>query len=155
MKLKFWENLLHLLNWNSVKFETNPTVDLRAIIILIKNPGASLWKSFHELYYNYLLHITFLHGFCLHTFFFPMNNTFRHIRIKKISHTHSHLSPSKKHTQDNTFFCKPPIAPPWACSPCPVEGWKYFPSINGLFILHDPMIIENDFSLLWDLGENS
>jgi hypothetical protein len=33
-----------------------------------------------------------------------------------------------------------------------MEGWKSFPPINGLLILHEPMIIKNDFSLLWDLG---
>jgi len=26
-----------------------------------------------------------------------------------------------------------------------MEGWKSFRSINGLLILHEPMIIENDF----------
>jgi hypothetical protein len=36
-----------------------------------------------------------------------------------------------------------------------MEGWKSFLPINGLLILHDPMRIENDFSLLWDLRENS
>jgi hypothetical protein len=29
MMQKFWENILHLLNWNCLKFEINPTVDLR------------------------------------------------------------------------------------------------------------------------------
>jgi len=33
-----------------------------------------------------------------------------------------------------------------------MEGWKSFPPINGFLILHEPMKIEKDFSLLWDLG---
>ncbi len=127
-------------------------MDIRATTILIKNLGALSWKSFHELYYNYLLHITSLHGFCLHTFFFPMNNIFPHIRTKNLSHIHSPPSPSKKHTQDITSLGKPPITLPWACSPCPMEGWKSFLPINGLLIVHEPMRIENDFFLLWDLG---
>jgi hypothetical protein len=36
---------------------------------------------------------------------------------------------------------------PWTCSPCPMEVWKSFPPINGLFIFHEPMRIEW-FSLL-------
>jgi len=85
MKLKFWENFLHLLNWNQFKFETNPIMDMRATTILIKNPRAWSWKSFHELYYNYLLHITFFYGFCLHTFF-PWTTLF-HTKELRISHT--------------------------------------------------------------------
>ncbi len=151
MKLKFWENLVHFLNWNWFKFETNPTVDLRTKTILIKNPGALSWKSFHELYYNYLLHITSLHGFSLHNFF-PMNNTFSHIRTKNFAHTHSPPPPLKNTHKKTTFLGKPFITPPWTCSPCPMKGWKSFPPINGLLILHEPMRIKNDFSFLWDLG---
>ncbi len=84
----------HLLNWNWFKFDTNLTVDLRKTTILIKNRGALSWESFHEFYCNYLLPITSLHGFCLHTFF-PMNNTFPHIRTKNFSHFHSPPSPPK------------------------------------------------------------
>jgi hypothetical protein len=36
--------------------------------------------------------------------------------------------------------------------PCPMEGWKSFPPINGLLILHEPMRINKDSSLLWGLG---
>jgi hypothetical protein len=52
--LKFEENLLHLLNKNFFKFDTNPTVDLRGTIIWNKTPKALSWTSFHELHYNTL-----------------------------------------------------------------------------------------------------
>jgi len=45
--LKFEENLLHLLNKNYFKFDTNPTVDLGGTIIWNKTLEASSWKSFH------------------------------------------------------------------------------------------------------------
>jgi hypothetical protein len=70
---------------------------------------------------------------------------------KKFSHTHS-PPPSKKHMHDTTSLGKPPITPPWAYSPCPMQGSKSFPLINGLLILYEPTRIENNFSLLWDLG---
>jgi hypothetical protein len=52
--LKFGENLLHLLNKNYFKFDTNPTVDLGGINIWNKTPEALSWKSFHEFHYNTL-----------------------------------------------------------------------------------------------------
>jgi len=52
--LKFGENLLHLLNKNYFKFDTNPTMDLGEITIWKKTPKALSWKSFHELHYNTL-----------------------------------------------------------------------------------------------------
>jgi hypothetical protein len=33
MMLNFYEDILDLLNWNCLKFETNPTMDLREITI--------------------------------------------------------------------------------------------------------------------------
>jgi hypothetical protein len=69
MILKFWENIVHLLNWNWLKFEINPKVNLKRTIILNKNPKACSRKSFHELHYNYLLHTTSFHALFLHTFF--------------------------------------------------------------------------------------
>jgi hypothetical protein len=76
MMLKFLEDILHLLNWNYLKFETNPTVDLKETTILNKNPEACSWKSFHELHYNYFLHTTSFHAICLHTTFFPWTTFF-------------------------------------------------------------------------------
>jgi hypothetical protein len=55
MMLKFGENLLHLPNKNCFKVNTNPTVDLRGIIIWNKTPEALSWKSFHA----YFLHTSF------------------------------------------------------------------------------------------------
>jgi hypothetical protein len=52
--LKFEENLLHLLNKNFLKFDTNPTVDLGGTTTWNKTPEALSWKSFHELHYNTL-----------------------------------------------------------------------------------------------------
>jgi hypothetical protein len=52
---------------------------------------------------------------------------------------------------NNSFVYLPPITPPWTCSSCLTEVLKSFPPINGLLILHEPMRIENDFSLLWNL----
>jgi hypothetical protein len=52
MKLKFGENLLHLLNKNFFKFDTNLMVDLGGTTILDKTPEVLSWKSFHELHYN-------------------------------------------------------------------------------------------------------
>jgi hypothetical protein len=34
-------------------------------------------------------------------------------------------------------------------------SWKSFPPINGPLILHEPMRIENDFSLQWKWGWES
>ncbi len=82
MMLQFWENVVHLLNYFSLKFATNPMMDLRGTIILIKNPKANSWKSFHELHYNYLLHTTsfhallFAHIFLHEQHFFTHNNYF-------------------------------------------------------------------------------
>jgi len=53
--LKFEENLLHLLNENRFKFDTNPIVDLGGTIIWNKTPEALSWKSFYELQYKHLL----------------------------------------------------------------------------------------------------
>jgi hypothetical protein len=50
--LKFGMNLLHLLNKNCFKFDTNPTVYLGGTTIWNKTPEALSWKSFHELPYN-------------------------------------------------------------------------------------------------------
>jgi hypothetical protein len=52
--LKFGENLLHFLNNNYFKFDTNPTVDLGGKIIWNKTLEVLSWKSFHELHYNTL-----------------------------------------------------------------------------------------------------
>ncbi len=52
--LKFRENLLHLLNKNCFKFDTNPTMDLGGTTIWNKIPEALSWNSFHELQYNTL-----------------------------------------------------------------------------------------------------
>jgi hypothetical protein len=65
MMLKFWKNILHLLNWNYLKFETNPTLNLRKKTILNNNLKVCSWKSFHELHDNYLLHTTSFHVFFL------------------------------------------------------------------------------------------
>jgi hypothetical protein len=54
MMLKFEKNLLHLLNKNYYKFDTNPMVDLGETIIWNKTPKALSWKSFNELHYNTL-----------------------------------------------------------------------------------------------------
>jgi hypothetical protein len=53
--LKFEENLLHLLNKNEFKFDTNRTVDLGGTIIWNKTPVILSWKSFHA----YFLHTFF------------------------------------------------------------------------------------------------
>jgi hypothetical protein len=53
--LKFGENLLHLLNKNFFKVDTNPTVDLGGTIIWNKILEAYSWKSFHELHYKHPL----------------------------------------------------------------------------------------------------
>jgi hypothetical protein len=50
MMLKFGNNLLHLLNNNFLKFDTNPMVDLGETIICNKTPEALSWNSFHELH---------------------------------------------------------------------------------------------------------
>jgi hypothetical protein len=55
MMPKFGENLLHLLNNNFFKFDTNPIVDLGGKIIWNKTPEALSWKSFHELHYKHPL----------------------------------------------------------------------------------------------------
>jgi len=73
MMLKIGENLLHLLNKNFFKFDTNPTVDLGRTTIWNKTPEALSWNSFH--------------AYFLHTYF-PWT-TFPHIRTKFFSHIHS------------------------------------------------------------------
>ncbi len=62
-------------------------MDLRGNFILNNNLDACSWKSFHELHYNYLLHITFFHAFFLHIF--SMNNIISHVRTNFFSLTHS------------------------------------------------------------------
>jgi hypothetical protein len=51
--LNFGKNLLHLLNKNHFKFDTNLMVDLRGTSIWNKTPEALSWKSFHELHYKH------------------------------------------------------------------------------------------------------
>jgi hypothetical protein len=55
MMLKFGKNLLHLLNKNCFKFDTNLMVDLGGTIIWNKTPEVLSWKSFHELHYKHPL----------------------------------------------------------------------------------------------------
>jgi hypothetical protein len=55
MVLKFKEKLLHLLNKNFFKFDTNPTVDLGATTIWNKTLEVLSWKSFHEFHYKHPL----------------------------------------------------------------------------------------------------
>jgi hypothetical protein len=69
MMLKFGKNLLHLLNKNCFKFDTNLMVDLGGTIFWNKTPEALSWKSFRELHYKYLLHTTSFHAYFLHTSF--------------------------------------------------------------------------------------
>ncbi len=52
---KIRKNLLHLLNKNFLKFDTNLTMDLGGTIIWNKTPEALSWKSFHELHYKHPL----------------------------------------------------------------------------------------------------
>jgi hypothetical protein len=150
--LKFWEDILHLLNWICLKFETNPMVDLRGTTILNKNLEACSWKSFHELYYNYLLHMISFHALCLHTFFFT-NNIFSHIRTNSsLTHSFSSFllcSLGLQKTRTIHTLGKPPMTLLWACSPCPMEASKSSPPINGLLILQEPMRIENDLPSNW------
>ncbi len=92
MILKIRENLLHLLNKNYFKFDTNPTVDLGGTTIWNKTPEALSWNSFHA----YFLHTSF-----------PWK-TFPHIRTN-LFFTHSFSSFSLFSTQDTPFsFGKPP-----------------------------------------------
>jgi hypothetical protein len=62
-----------------LKLETNPMMDIKGITILVENPHACSWKSFHESHYNYLLHTTSFHE-----------------QLVFLSHIHSPL-PKKKH----------------------------------------------------------
>jgi hypothetical protein len=63
-------------------------MDLKGTIILIENPEACSWKSFHEPHYNYLLHTT-----CFHDFLFT--HIFFHEQLVLLSHTHSPCLPKK------------------------------------------------------------
>jgi hypothetical protein len=87
---------------------------------------------------------------------FSMNNLLSHIRTNVFSHTLllllCSLGPQKTHTIHT--FGKPPMTPPWTCSPCPMEASKSSPPINGLFILQEPMRIENDLLSNWFYDEN-
>ncbi len=61
MTLNFWEELLHLPNYNWSNFEANPTVDLRETINQPK---------FQRFHYHYLLHTTpfsYFHNLSLNT----------------------------------------------------------------------------------------
>ncbi len=92
MMLKIGENLLHLLNKNYFKFDTNPTVDLGGTTIWNKTLEALSWNSFH--------------AYFLHTYF-PWT-TFPHIRTNLFL-THSFSSLSLFPIQDTPFsFGKPP-----------------------------------------------
>jgi hypothetical protein len=96
MILKFWENILHLLNWNCLKSKTNPTMDLRGKIILNKKPEALSWTSFHELHYYYLLHNFFPCFLFAHIF--SMNHLFSHIKTNFfLTHSSSSFSSRKTH----------------------------------------------------------
>jgi hypothetical protein len=53
-----------------LKFETNSMVDLKGTIILIKVQMLVHGNYFINLNYDYLLHTTFFHVFCLHTICF-------------------------------------------------------------------------------------
>jgi hypothetical protein len=94
-----------------LKFETNPTIDLRGKIILVKNLEVCSWKSFHELHYNYLHTIPSVF-FYLHTFS-SMNNISSHITTSFPLKTHSPSLPKKK-TQDTKkiFSLKLSMTPP-------------------------------------------
>ncbi len=91
-----------------------------------------------------------------HIFFFSWTTIFPHIRtIFSLTPSFSSFS-FQKHIRSSLVSVRitsaPSIPPPWACSPCPMEVLKSFPPINGLLILHEPMRIDDDFFLPWNLG---
>ncbi len=95
MMLKFWKNILNLLNYFFLKFEIDPMVHLKGTTILVKNLEACSWKSFHELPLQLLITNNFLLCFfCLHTFA-SMNNISSHITTS-FPFTHSLSSSSQK-----------------------------------------------------------
>jgi hypothetical protein len=119
-------------------------VDLRGTTILNKNPEALAWKIFHKLHFKYYYSQFPSMLLFAHTFF--MNNTFPYLITKYFFHTSILLIFSPPKTQDTPL---PPWYPLLELVSLSNGSWKSFPPINGLLILHEPMRIENDFSLQW------
>ncbi len=126
-------------------------MDLKGKIILVNNPEACSWKSFYELHYDYLLHIIsfrvflFAHVFFHDQHFFTYNNYCSfHTLI---------LSQFQRKTQDKNSF-HPHF--PWPLHELVFfvqwKLWKSFPPINGLFIIHEPLTIDNDLTFQWSFG---
>jgi hypothetical protein len=122
-------------------------VDLRGTIILNKNLDILAWKSFHELHFKY--YYTQLPSMLLFAHIFFMNNTFPYLTTKSFSHTSILLlcfSPKHKILRFPLGTLPRPFLEFASLSN---GSWKSFPPINGPHILHEPMRIENDFSLQW------
>ncbi len=129
MMLKFGENLLHLLNNNCFKFDTNPMMDLRGTTIWNKTLEALSWNSFH--------------AYFLHTYF-PWTTPFHTYELIFSSHIHSlhfpfpqpkillsplvslhHLSLNLFPLSNGSFEILP--SNQWPSHPSRVtENWKWF-----------------------------
>ncbi len=120
-------------------------VDLREKTILIKNPEALSWKSFYELHFKYLPHITSFHVIVCIFFFLFMNNTFSHIRTNLFPILSFSPFPSTKHKISLSPLVRF-LDPSLRLFSLSNGSWKSFLPINGPLILHEPMKIKNDFS---------
>ncbi len=100
-----------------------------------------------------LLHTTSFHALVCTHFFHE-----QHLSILK-NYFFFHISILLLSFPQNTKYSSSPLVPP----PRPLlelaslsnGSWKSFPLINVPLILHEPMRIENDFSLQWKRGWES
>ncbi len=104
------------------------------------------WKSFHELHFKY--YYTQLPSMLLFAHIFFMKNTFPYLR------TNLFLTFPLSYVvfPQNTRYSSSPLVPLLELTSLSNGSWKSFPPINGPLIPHEPMKIENDFSLQWKWG---
>jgi hypothetical protein len=81
-----------------------------------------------------------------------MNNIFPYLRTKFLSHTSILLLCFSPKHKILFFPLGTPPRPLLELASLSNGSWKSFPPINGPLIPHEPMKIENDFSLQWKRG---
>ncbi len=91
----------------------------------------------------------------LFTHIFFMNNTFPYLKTNLFLTFPFFSFAFPQNTRYSPLLLETPPRPLLELASLSNGSWKSFPPINGPLILHEPMRIENDFSLQWKWGWES